>query len=93
MRTPGDTLKWTRVAAWIACLIETGKLGAGDAVPLRDYLAGAAGVSPHTVTRAFRQLQRRHVIVRAGRGYFLRMDCGDPAAVIRAVIERAVAAR
>lgn len=91
MRPPCGTLKWTRVAAWIACLIETGKLGAGDAAPPRDHLASAAGVSPRTVTRAFRQLQRRHIIVRAGRCYFLSMDCGDPSAVIRAMIERAVA--
>jgi len=79
------TALFEQVRTQIAAAVATGALSAGTKLPTVRRLATDLGVAPHTVARAYRELEADAVIVTRGRrGTFVRSEVlhgdGDPAA-------------
>lgn len=51
----------------ILALVDDGSLGVGAKLPSVRALAGELGVAPHTVARAYRELEEAGVLATAGR--------------------------
>ncbi|MCZ4282807.1 PLP-dependent aminotransferase family protein [Kiloniella laminariae] len=69
---PTITVKYLAVAQAIACAIKEGELRAGDRLPTYRDLAWDLGLNVSTITQAYREATRRHLIGgEVGRGTFV----------------------
>ncbi len=64
-RLAGDTAR--EIARSVEDAVRRGELGPGDGLPTVRGLASDLGVSPSTVANAYRELQRRGVLIGSGR--------------------------
>ena len=84
--------KYEQVRGTLATRIADGSLAAGTRLPTVRTLAADLGVAPHTVARAYRELEQAGLVDTRGRAGTVVSDGGDRAvAVAIAAAERYVA--
>ena len=84
--------KYEQVRATLATRIADGSLAAGTRLPTVRTLAADLGVAPHTVARAYRELEQAGLVDTRGRAGTVVSDGGDRAvADAIAAVERYVA--
>ncbi len=69
--------KYEQVRATLAGRIADGSLAAGTRLPTVRALAADLGVAPHTVARAYRELERAGLVDTRGRAGTVVSDRGD----------------
>ena len=71
--------KYEQVRGTLATRIADGSLAAGTRLPTVRTLAADLGVAPHTVARAYRELERAGLVDTRGRAGTVVSDGGDRA--------------
>jgi len=76
--TDSTTALFEQVRTQIAAAVATGQLSAGTKLPTVRKLAADLGLAPHTVARAYRELEADALIATRGRrGTFVRSEVMD----------------
>ncbi len=71
--------KYEQVRATLTTRIADGKLAAGTRLPTVRALAADLGVAPHTIARAYRELEQAGLVDTRGRAGTVVSDGGDRA--------------